>query len=256
MRRRLPLAIRPTATSTVLLILAACTATPAATVEPSFAPPPPLGEQEPVAGLAPDDPRLAPVLEELRENAEWLDEPLPAEPEVLALIPGAREVCLALPGPRGDVFVTIEPAATWRVASVGIDRGDEGREFTYDPEQMGDDICTFVVLGRADAWPDDPEAIEVQGSVAGDEARAIAQALHAAPERFGVDRHGIPAVNVGDPVEPAPDGWRCSWGYVYVGGPRSTVVIGTRPAADGWEVETRIVERALLAPEPRRDGHC
>jgi hypothetical protein len=237
-------------------VLTACAAIPAPTVEPSVASPPPLEVQEPADGLAADDPRLEPILEELRANPEWLDEPLPEEPEILALIPGTSEVCLALRGPRGDVFVTIDPEEPWRVALVGIDRGAAGREFTHDPNGTGDDICTFVVSGRADPWPDDPDAIVVQGNVAGDAARAIAQAVHAAPDRFGIDRHGIPAVNVGDTLQPAPDGWRCAWGYVYVGGPRSTVVIGTRPAADGWEVETRIVERALIEPEARRDGHC
>jgi hypothetical protein len=237
-------------------MLTGCAAVPAPSVEPSFASPAPLEVQEPVDGLAFDDPRLAPVLAELRAHPEWLDEPLPDEPEILALVPGTREICLALRGPRGDVFVTIDPATPWGVTSVGIDRGDEGREFTHDPNGIGDDICTYVVSGRAEPWPDEPDAIEVQGNVAADEARSIARAVHALPDRFGIDRHGVPAVNVGDAVEPAPDGWRCVLGYVYVGGPRSTVVIGTRAAADGWDVETRIVEHALMDPESRRDGHC
>ncbi len=101
------------------------------------------------------------------------------------------------------------------------------------------------------------EAIDVSGNANPSLARAIAEAIYARPERFGIDRWGIPSVLVHDPIEPAPPGWTCLQAVVFDGGPRSHVVIGTRPTGDGRsQLQTRIVERALLPPEPRREGHC
>lgn len=241
----------------VALLLAACSPVLAPSPPPASAPPARLEIQPPLAGLPYDDPRLEPVIAALRAHPEWLDEPLAADPTVLSLVPAASEVCLALRGEGGDVHVTIHPSQPWSVVAVGIDRGDAGRELTYDPEELASDVCTFVAFGRRDAWPADAGAIEVTGSVDAELGRAVAEAVHAQPERFGIDRRGIPAVLVQELIEPAPDGWTCSDAGVFVGGPRARIVLGTRPTGDGrWEIQTRIVERALLDPEPRRTAHC
>jgi hypothetical protein len=233
------------------------------TIEPSTTLlPPDAWHNQPVMGLPFNDPRLGSVFAELRAHPEWLDEPLAPKPTVLALVPGTSDVCLALDGSASfsKVFVTIDPSAPWSVAAVGIQRAD-GREVTFAAreELEGDaDECTFAVFGRRDPWPAGPDAIEVSGNADASLGRAIAQAVHARPERFGIDRRGIPSVLVGDSIEPAPEGWECLKAVVFVGGPRSQVVIGARRTGDGsWHVlETRIVERALLPPEPRREGPC
>ena len=233
----------------------------------SQAPMPPSTEpldawrNHPVQDLPFDDTRLGSVFAELRRHPEWLDAPLAADPTVLALVPGTSDVCLALEGPSGDVHVTIDPSGPWSVAAVGIDRGEIGREVTFAAreELEGDaDACTFAVFGRRDPWPAAPDAIEVTGNADASLGRAIAEAVHTRPERFGIDRRGIPSVLVGEPIAPAPEGWTCLQAVVFVGGPRSHVVIGARRAGDGsvQVVESRIVERALIPPEPRREGQC
>ena len=152
-------------------------------------------------------------------------------------------LCLALRGTEaGDIFVSILPESPWQVQSVAIDRGDQGREVKYDTTGLADDICPFVIFGRRDEFPLSEDAIEVTGSVGGDEARAIARAAFLDPEVLGLDRHGVPAIVVGDRSLPAPEGWSCRHAVVYVGGPRSEVVIGTRPSPiGGWDVTARIV---------------
>ena len=246
------------------VLLAACTQLSPPSIEPSAAPrvepsataSARLVAQPQVAGLPFGDPRLNSVWDELRRHPEWLDEPLAAHPTVLALVPGTSAVCLAIEGSAGDVFVTIDPADPWSVSAVGLDRGEMGRRYTVDSDDMTDE-CTFVVFGRRDPWPADHGDIEVSGNADPLLSRAVAEAVHARPERFGIDRQGIPAVVVGDRIEPAPDGWTCLQAIVFVGGPRSRVIIGIRRSESAvWHVEARIVERALLAPEPRLDGRC
>ena len=238
------------------LVLSACGEQPPLTSEPLPTEDDSFVAQPPVPGLPFDDPRLAPVFAQLRANPEWLHEQLAEEPDVLALVPGTTEVCLALEGSTGEAFVTIDPSAVWRVLAVGIQRGDGTREYTFGPDDRSD-VCTFIVIGRTEAWAADVGAVEVSGNVDGNGARAIAQAIHARPERFGIDRRGVPAVLVGDALTPAPPGWTCLEAVVFVGGPRSDVVIGIRPAENGrWDIESRVVRRALHTPEPPQDGSC
>src|SRR5687767_8847070 len=227
--------------SAVSLLLSACASAP--TPAPSSAAAPSALESLPaVAGLPYTDMRLRPILAELKVHPEWLDEPI-GNPEILALVPSIDRLCLALRGTEaGDIFVSILPEAPWEVQSVAIARGDQGREITYDTTGLADDICPFVIFGRRDDFPLSEDAIEVTGSVAGDEARAIARAAFLDPEVLGLDRHGVPAIVVGDRSLPEPEGWSCRQAVVYVGGPRSEVVIGTRPSPiGGWDVTTRIV---------------
>jgi hypothetical protein len=225
----------------ISLLLSACASAP--TPAPSSAAAPSALERLPaVEGLRYTDMRLRPILADLKAHPEWLDEPI-GNPEVLALVPSIDRMCLALRGTdAGDIFVSILPDAPWEVQSVAIDRGDQGREITYDSTGMADDICPFVVFGRRDEFPLSEDAIEVTGSVGGDEARAIARAAFLEPEVLGLDRHGVPAIVVGDRSLPEPEGWRCRHAVVYVGGPRSEVVIGTRPSPiGGWDVTARLV---------------
>ena len=241
----------------LLLSAAGCGTVTAPSADPTAAAhAEPLAVQEPIAGLPYDDPRLDPVITELRANPKWLDTPLDAEPIVLALIPSTSELCLAIRGPDGDIHVAIEPSTPWSVAAVALDRGDAGRDFTFDPEGLASDVCTFVAIGRSEPWPGNAAAVEVSGNVDAGVAAAVAAAVHLRPDRFGIDATGVPAVLVGDRVEPSPEGWTCLNAVIFVGGPRSEVVLGTRPTGAGWEVRSRVVERALLVPEPRRPGDC
>jgi hypothetical protein len=227
--------------SAISLVLSSCASAP--TPAPSSpAPPTALERLPPVEGLSFTDTRLRPVLAELKAHPEWLDQPI-GNPEVLALVPSIDRLCLALRGTEtGDIFVSILPESPWEVQSVAIDRGDQGREITYDTTDLADDICPFVIFGRRDEFPLSEDAIEVTGSVGDDEARAIARAAFIDPEVIGLDRHGVPAIVVGDRSLPEPEGWTCRHAVVYVGGPRSEVVIGTRPSPiGGWDVTARIV---------------
>lgn len=248
----------------VLLLLAACaadrTSMPSPSREPSTPARPVAGPLEPVPpveGLPFDDPRLAPVIAELVAHPEWLDEPL-EEAVVLALVPGVDHLCLALRGTEdGDIFVSVADGRPWSVAAVGLDRGDEGRQFTYDPDGMADDACTFVIFGRRDPWPASAAGVKVTGAVAGDEAVAIAQAAYARPADFGIDLHGVPEVVVHDLAQPTPEGWRCWQAVVFVGGPRADLVVGTRqPPGGGWEVTPRLTAQALRDAVPRQPDAC
>jgi hypothetical protein len=229
----------------ITILLGACGSGPAPS--PSAAPTVALERLPAVEGLSYTDTRLRPILSELKAHPEWLDQPI-VDPEVLALVPSIDRICLALRGTEtGDIFVSILPEDPWEVQAVAIDRGDEGREITYDSSGLAEDICPFVIFGRRDEFPASEDAIEVTGSVGGDEARAIARAAFLEPEVLGLDRHGVPAIVVGDRSLPAPEGWSCRHAVVYVGGPRSKVVIGTRPSAiGGWDVTARIVSDVSL----------
>jgi hypothetical protein len=90
--------------------------------------------------------------------------------------------------------------------------------------------------------PESPWDVRSVAIDRGEEGRAIARAAFLEPEVLGLDRHGVPAIVVGDPSRPAPEGWSCRHAVVFVGGPRSKVVIGTRPSPiGGWDVTARIV---------------
>lgn len=238
----------------VIVLIGACagcaTAQPTPSMPSSSAAPAGRLERTPVfPGYSWADTRLRPIYAELRAHPEWLDEPFGA-PQVLGLVPSTDRLCLALRGTaEGDLFVAIDPEEPWTILSVAIDRGDAGREIMYDTTGLADDICAFVILGRSDPWPGSESSIEVTGNVAPDEARAIARAAFADPEALGLDRHGIPAIVVGDPVAGGDQGWDCRASVVYVGGPRSEVVIGTRPDGhDGWLVTVRPAQPAPFAP--------
>lgn len=238
----------------IILLLTTGCASPSPAATPG-ATPQRLEPQPPVDGLPYDDPRLDAVLAELHAHPDWLEAPLDASPDVIALIPGLDELCLALAGRSQTAYLSIAPGHPWSVRSVAVEAGG-GRRFTYDPEGRASDACRFVVHGRAERWPEDPGAIEVTGNVEAGEAAAIAAAVHERPDRFGIDAHGVPAVVVGDRIEPAPPGWRCAEAIVYVGGPRSKVVVGTRPAAGGWQVETRLLPGPISPGEPRPGAGC
>ena len=220
-------------------------ATPSGTPRASAAPDGQLERLPAFPGYSWTDTRLRPIYVELRAHPEWLDEPF-GNPVVMGLVPSLDRLCLALRGSAaGDLVVTIDPHGPWKVQSVAIDRGDEGREITYDATGLADDVCAFVILGRRDPWPASEDAIEVTGNVAPDEARAIARAAFVDPEVLGLDRHGIPAISVGDRLGEGDQGWDCRSAVVYVGGPRSEVVIGTRPdGVGGWQVTARLVSPA------------
>ncbi|HET8778199.1 MAG TPA: hypothetical protein VFN76_11115 [Candidatus Limnocylindria bacterium] len=235
----------------VLLLVGVLSGCATAQPIPSSAPPTPASPAGPLEPLPPfpgysaTDTRLRPIYAELRAHPEWLDEPF-GNAVVLGLVPSLDRMCLALRGTEaGDLFVTIDPGGSWAIETVAIDRGDEGREITYDTTGLADDVCPFVILGRRDPWPTSEAAIQVTGNVAPDEARAIARAAFVEPEALGLDRHGIPAISVGDPVAGGVEGWNCRAAIVYVGGPRSEVVIGTRPdGAGGFHVAARLVTPA------------
>ena len=221
------------------------TAQPIASSAPpaSASPAGPLEPLPPFPGYSATDTRLRAIYAELRAHPEWLDEPF-GNPVVLALVPSLDRVCLAPRGSdAGDLFVTIDPnGGPWAIQTVAIDRGEEGREVAYDTTGLADDVCPFVILGRRDPWPASEAAIQVTGNVAPDEALSIARAAFVDPEVLGLDRHGIPAISMGDPVAGGDEGWNCRAAMVYVGGPRSEVVIGTRPdGAGGWQVTARLV---------------
>lgn len=230
--------------------------TPSVTPSPSAAPAAQLERLPPFPGYSSTDTRLRPIYAELRAHPEWLDEPF-GNPVVIGLVPSLDRLCLALRGtPAGDLFVAIDPGGPWTIQSVAINRGDDGREITYDTTGLADDVCAFVMLGRRDPWPASEDAIEVTGNVAPDEAPAIARAAFVDPEVLGLDRHGIPAISLGNPVGHGENGWNCRSAMVYVGGPRSEVVIGTRPdGSGGWQVTARLVSPApplqdVVADEP------
>jgi hypothetical protein len=229
----------------ITILLGACDSSPAPS--PSAEPTVALERLPPVEGLSYTDTRLRPILGELRAHPDWLDQPI-GNPEVLALVPSIDRLCLALRGTEaGDIFVSILPDDPWEVESVAIDRGDDGREITHDSSGLADDVCPFVIFGRRDEFPESEDEIAVTGSVGGDEARAIARAAFLEPEVLGLDRHGVPAIVVGDRSLPAPEGWSCRHAVVFVGGPRSKVVIGTRPSPiGGWDVTARIVSDVPL----------
>ena len=190
----------------ITILLGACGSSPAPS--PSAAAPRVALERLPaVEGLSYTDTRLRPILAELKAHPDWLDQPI-GNPDVLALVPSIDHLCLALRGTEaGDIFVSILPDDPWEVQSVAIDRGDDGREITYDSSGLADDVCAFVIFGRRDEFPESEDEIAVTGSVGGDEARAIARAAFIDPEVLGLDRHGVPAIVVEDPSLPAPEGW-------------------------------------------------
>lgn len=250
--------MRPLLPAIALIVtVTACGAPPPPAASPSPTTPAMLEPQPPVEGLPYDDPRLGPVFAELRAHPEWLDEPIGA-PTVIALVPSIERLCLVVRGAQADdVFVSILPGTPWTVQSVAIGRGDAGREIMHDTTGQADDICAFVVMGRQDPWPESDEPIEVTGNVTPDQAVAIARAVFVEPESFGIDRRGLPSILVGDASVPAPAGWDCRKAVVFVGGPRSGVVIGARPAAEGGsDVSVRLVEAALRSEAPRSVDGC
>jgi hypothetical protein len=204
------------------------------------------------------DARLGPVVEALEAHPDWTGGA--SQFEVASALPSLRALCVAVTSGDGDdlhVMVDVE-ANPWEVQAVAIFDDVDGPRVTHEAEAIegNGDLCSFVLLGTPDPFPPDPTAIEVSGAVDGAQVEAIRQAVHATPERFGVNRDGAPSINL-QPAAGAPDGIECFEGIVYVGGPRAKVLIGLTQGSAGWAVHSvRVVEQALRPAVGPPPGGC
>jgi hypothetical protein len=215
----------------------------------------------PTAG--PIDPRLVPIIDRIASDPRLSGgEDAPPPGGVSAVLPSVDALCVEVDrGGATPLYVAVDVATVpWDVLAVVTyepDVDEEPRTLYERADYPNADLCRHVLGGAGLPFPVDASGVEVTGGVDGPQAQAIREALFGAPERFGVERTGAPAILVmplvgpDDPARPV-----CLEGTVFLGGPRARVVIGLRRTGSAWQVETVRLEQALRVAPPRPPGAC
>jgi len=211
------------------------------------------------SGITVVDARLMPPILEIAAHPEW------ALGDVSSLnasraLPSPRDLCVEVVRPNNlPLYVTIGVQATpWIVEAIVVYDAAHGPEpqTTYDSGRVDNqpDLCRHVLLGSGVPFPNEPTSVEISGGISRPEhVRAIAEAIVAAPERFGIDRSSQPSLNL-IPAFSADDRRACYEGVVYQGGPRAAVLISLVLDESAWRLQgVRIVQQAL---REGGDGSC
>lgn len=255
-----------TALLVVTMLLASACASPAPEPTPRRTPTP---SPIPSASL---DPRLAEPLAELAAHADWTGG---AQPPfgVTKVQPSIVDLCVEMTAAGSPpLSVAIDVARTpWVVSAVGALPEGATEPVAFYERVRGEDaeMCRAVLAGPSADWPPRPDAIEVSG-YAPDEAMipALRQALFDDPTAFGIDRTGLPSLDVRpmescdlspcEPVgEPSP-GLVCLSGGVSQGwGAIAAVALGLRREGDAWKVvSVRLTSKALADVSEAPPGGC
>jgi hypothetical protein len=239
-----------------LVLAGGCSPEAAATTDPSTPDP---SAPAPDMTIAVEDPRLGPVLSQIVANPDWADGAV-TDLSVAQSLPSLDELCVEVARPgRPSLYVAVDvDEPPWRVGAMSMLDANEDLRISFEADDRESDggLCWSVLLGTDLPFPADASGVELNGGLL-DPAHgpAIQAALHAAPERFGIERTGMPAINV-EPM-PAGEDRACYEGVVYLGGPRAQVVVGLREEAGAWQVASvRVIRQALRPPEPQVPGAC